>query len=85
MGQRVIFIEIVPGIYTNGKILAIKTKDLAIRNPCTFWASATITEFTIYYFSWENVTALDSRSTDYAYMVINSSNVNAFPLTYSQE
>lgn len=41
LAARVIFVEIVPGMYTNGKLISIKTKDLALRNPCAYYNFAT--------------------------------------------
>lgn len=39
----------------------------------------------VYFYSWENVTYANSRSPDYAYMVIDRRNINPFPLTYTAE
>lgn len=81
---RTIFVQIVPGIYSNGMKIVVKTKNHAIRNPCTFWSSAVITLFQVFFYSKEGISPSTS-SLDEAYMTINASNMNPFPLTYQLE
>lgn len=83
LSARAIFVEIVPGIYNNGMTISVKTKDHALRNPCFFWNAFNILEFTVYFYSWENITYADTRSPDYAYMVMDRRNLSPFPLAYS--
>ena len=87
VSYRTIYIEIEPGVdvYTNGLTVAVKTLGHSLRNPCTYWSTAVITEFEVFFYSWENITQGESRSLDLAYMTINSSNMNPFPLTYQLE
>ena len=85
MDSRTLFVEIVPGLYTNGLKLAVKTVGLALRNPCNYWAVPDIKNFIVYFYSWENLTAANFRSLDYAYMTINSLNMLPFPLAYVLE
>lgn len=66
-------------------MIAVKTKDHAIRNPCQFWSAFDITKFTVFFYSWENITYADTRSPDYAYMVMDARNLNAFALPHVQQ
>jgi hypothetical protein len=57
-------------------MIAVKTKDHALRNPCVFWNAFSITKFTVLFYSWENITYADSRSPDYAYMIMDFRNID---------
>jgi len=80
--SRAILITIVPGVYHNGKIIAVETKGLAIRNPCTLWSISNINQWTVYFLSFENGTLL-SPSINNAYLVINSLNMQSFIFSFS--
>lgn len=85
LSGNVIYIEIVPGMYTNGLNIVVKTKDHALRNPCQYWNVFDITKFMVYFYSWENITVANQRSLSNAYMVIDNRNMNPYTLTYSQQ
>ena len=72
-------------MYTNGLTIAVKTVDHGLRNPCNHYSVPNITQFVVYFYSWENLTSSSTRSIDYAYMTINTNNMNPFPLTYNLE
>lgn len=84
LSARAIFVEIVPKNYSNGLLIAIKTKDHAIRNPCVYWNAFSISQFSVLFYSWENITYADSRSPDYAYMIMDNRNIDtSFSLSHS--
>jgi hypothetical protein len=49
--SRTIYIEILPGIYSNNKKIVIQTKGLAIRNPCIV-PTTDVTALKVNFFSW---------------------------------
>lgn len=49
--SRTIYIEILPGIYSNNKKIVIQTKGLAIRNPCLV-PTTDVTVLKVNFFSW---------------------------------
>ena len=69
-------ISIVPvqGVYLSNLLIAIETKGLAIRNPCVNFLGATNSQWSAYFLSFENSTAV-STSLANAYMVINNLNM----------
>jgi hypothetical protein len=75
---------IVPGVYQNGKTIAVITRGLAIKNPCNYfnyYSSSTFNAmyWSVYYLSFENGTVI-TPSTAYAYLIINSINMQAASL-----
>jgi len=78
---RTIYIEIVPGVYPNNKKIIVQTKGLAIRNPC-ITPSSDINQFTVNFFSWENITASDKRANNRVYMTLDSRNIPSTPLVF---
>ena len=79
---RTIQIKIVPGYYQNGHTVAVVTRGLAIRNPCSSFTTSTYNsmQWNVYYLSFENGTAI-TPSASYAYMTINSGNMQFTTLT----
>ena len=82
--SRAIFVEIVPDLHNNGKTLKVKTKDMAIGNPCSVYTPVNVNQFTTFFYSWENITVADSRLMKYAYMTMDSRNIIPSALTYVQ-
>lgn len=83
---RTIQIKIVPGYYQNGNTVAVVTRGLAIRNPCSNFGGSTFNSmrWNVYYLSFENGTAI-TPSVNYAYMTINSGNMQSTSLSISYE
>ena len=79
-----LYIEIVPGAHNNGKTLKVRTKDMAIVNPCQLYSTADVNQFIVYFYSWENITPASSRDLDYAYLTMDFRNIISNPLTYTQ-
>ena len=63
----------------------IKTKDHALKNPCSAYTAVNVNQFIINFYSWENITAANARSIDNSYLIMDSRNIAASPLTYTQE
>ena len=75
-----IVITIVPGTYLNNRLIAIQTKGLAIRNPCVNFAGSSNVQWTAYFLSFENNTAI-SPDIAHAYLAINS--LNMLPISFN--
>jgi hypothetical protein len=76
-----ILITILPGYYTNEKMISIETKGLAVRNPCLAFSGSTNAQWTAYFLSFENSTAV-SQSLTNAYLVINSLNMASISMNF---
>jgi hypothetical protein len=76
---RIMYMTIVPGNYTNAKMISVRTKGLAIRNPCLFWNAFSIYPFVVFFYPWTNMT-----TSQFPYLTMDSRNLNAFPKTYFQ-
>jgi len=79
-----IVITIVPGIYSNAEVIAVQTRGLAIRNPCTLWSTASIYQWTAYFMSFKSGSAVNAALSN-AYLVINNLNMLPFALSFVQE
>jgi hypothetical protein len=86
--SRLIEIVIVPGVYQNGHTIAVVTRGLAIKNPCSYfnyWSSSiNAMNWSVYYLSFENGTAM-TPSPNYAYIVINNLNMQFATQFYNYE
>lgn len=82
---RALYIEIVPGTYENGKVIKVKTKDMAIGNPCSVFSPVDVNQFTVFFYSWENITTADTRLMQYAYMTMDVRNIIPSPIVYTEE
>jgi hypothetical protein len=74
LATRTIFVTIVPGHYNNGQIISIKTKGLAITNPCVHYNIVDNTQFVVNFYPWQNMTTwnLPFMTMDSRNMIINT-------------
>lgn len=79
MSAKRVYVTIVPGNYTNNKMISIKTKGLAIRNPCLFWNAFSISPFIVYFYPWQNMT-----TAQFPYLTMDTRNFNSFSMTFAQ-